>query len=123
MAFRIEQWPASVQKKEIEALPPAAAESVLVMLRAMRARGPILEEYKTKRLSGHLQGLIQVSMKINREQIRILYSVYGLQIVIFHVFKKTSPQVERRGYDKALKRKKTAKTIIKDKNDDLPTIH
>lgn len=123
MAYRIEQWPASVQKKEIEGLPPAARDSVLVMLREMRARGPILEEYKTKRLSDHLQGLTQVSMKINREQIRILYSVYGLQIVVFHVFKKTSPQVEQRGYKLALRRKKTAEAIIKDQSDALPTVH
>ncbi|WOH55296.1 type II toxin-antitoxin system RelE/ParE family toxin [Bradyrhizobium sp. BWC-3-1] len=104
MAYDIRQWPASV-KKEIADLPVAAEAAVLVMLREMRSSGPMPEEYKVKPLRSHLHGIKQVNMKINREQIRVLFMTTGPQIVLLHVFKKTSPQIETRGYDKALDRK------------------
>ena len=116
MAYTILQWPASVQRKEINELPEDAAVAILVWLRAMARNGPILEEYKTKRLSDHLHGLIQLNMKINKEQIRVLYFVRSTQIVIVHAFKKTSPQIETKGYEVALDRMNTAKQVLRDKN-------
>lgn len=123
MRYTIRQWPGSVQKKEIQALPLDAETAVMVMLQEMMKRGPILDEYHTKRLSKNLHGLLQVNLKINREQIRVLYFVEGAQIVVVHVFKKTSPQVEQRGYALALERKKAAELILKDDEDGITTIH
>src|SRR5712664_474375 len=100
MGYEIKQWPASVQKSEIGALPLDAESAVLAMLREMKIRGPMPEEYKIKPLRGHLHGLRQANLKVNKEQIRVLFSVDGSRIVVFHVFKKTSPQVETRGYQK-----------------------
>ena len=122
MAYEIRQWPAAV-RREIGGLPGPAEAAVLVLLIAMRARGPRPEEYQVKPLKKNLRGLVQVNMKINREQIRVLFSVYGNCIVVFHVFKKTSPQVELRGYELALKRKKTAEQITKGGADELPTLN
>ncbi|SRR5216684_913036 len=124
MPYNVHQWPASVQKQEIETLPNDAAEAVLVMLREMRRRGPRLEEYRIKPLPGRLHGLNQANLKINKEQIRVLFSVYESSIVVFHVFKKTSPQIERRGYDKALERKKTAEQLMEAGGvNNVPTLH
>jgi phage-related protein len=122
MGYAIKQWPASVGKSEIGALPTDAESAVLAMLREMRNRGPMPEEYNIKPLKGHLHGLKQANLKVNREQIRVLFSVYGTQIVVFHVFKKTSPQVETRGYEKALARKKHAELLVGAGNE-LPTHH
>jgi len=80
------------------------------------------EEYRVKPLSGHLHGLKQANLKINREQVRMLFSVYNDRIVILHVFKKTSPQIEKRGYEKALDRKKQVEELMRGGNE-LPTIH
>lgn len=123
MAYDICQWPASIQKGEIGKLPEDAEAAVLVMLRAMRLRGPWLEEYTIKPLSGRLHGLNQVNMKVNGEQIRVLFSVYGQCIVVYHAFKKTSPQIEQRGYGIALNRKNAAEQILAGGKNELPTIH
>lgn len=125
MPYTVHQWPASIKKDEIDALPVAAATAVLVMLRVMRERGPRPEEYNVKPLSGRLHGLNQVNMKINKEQIRVLFSVYDkFQVVVFHVFKKTSPQIEQRGYDKALGRKRQAELFMaRGQHDQLSTLH
>jgi phage-related protein len=122
MGYEIKEWPGSVGKSEIGALPPDAESAVLAMLREMKKRGPMPEEYKIKPLKRHLHGLKQANLKVNKEQIRVLFSVYGLQIVVFHVFKKTSPQVETRGYQKALERKKHAELLI-GAGSELPTHH
>jgi phage-related protein len=122
MSYEIKQWPGSVSKSEIGALPLAAESAVLLMLKEMAKRGPMPQEYGIKPLKNHLHGLKQANLKVNKEQIRVLFSVYGSQIVVFHVFKKTSPQVEKRGYQKALDRKKQAETLMGDGND-IPTIH
>lgn len=122
MGYEIKQWPGSVGKSEIGALPPDAESAVLVMLREMAKRGPMPEEYGIKPLKRHLHGLRQANLKVNREQIRVLFSVYDLQIVVFHVLKKTSPHVETRGYQKALERKKQAEAHMRDGND-IPTLH
>lgn len=87
MPYSIHQWPPSVQKDEIDALPTAASVAIMVMFREMRSRGHRPGEYKIKPLAKKLRGLNQVNMKINREQIRVLFSVYGNRIVVFHVFK------------------------------------
>src|SRR4051812_22063102 len=108
MRYEIKQWPGSVQRSEIGALPSAAESAVLVMLKEMRRAGPMPEEYKIKPLKRHLHGLKQANLKVNNEHIRVLFSVYRSVIVVFHVFKKTSPQIEQRGYQKALDRKKQA---------------
>lgn len=123
MAYDLRQWPASVQKHEIRKLPEEAETAVLVLLRAMRERGPWLEEYIVKPLPGHLHGLNQVSMKVSGEQIRVLFSVYGKRIVVFHVFKKTSPQIQQRGYETALNWKKTAEQLLAGGKNELPTVH
>ncbi|SRR6266545_104990 len=123
MPYETRQWPPSVQKDEIATLPGAAEAAVLVMLREMRRRGPWLEEYKIKPLPKRLHGLNQVNMKISGEQIRVLFSVYGNCVAVFHVFKKTSSQIEQRGYDLALARKKTAEQIVKGGVDGLATIN
>jgi hypothetical protein len=62
-------------------------------------------------------------MKVNGEQIRVLFSVYAQCIVVFHVFKKTSPQIELRGYEVALQRKRTAEQILRGGADELTTLH
>lgn len=121
MSYDIRQWPGSVFK-EIADLPVAAETAVLVMLREMRVSGPMPEEYNIKPLRGHLHGLKQVNLKINREQIRVLFSIYGQQIVVLHVFKKTSPQIETRGYEKALDRKAQLEDMMR-RGHELPTIH
>jgi phage-related protein len=123
MPYLIQQWPDSVQRKEIDSLPLDASSAVMVMLREMRNRGPWPEEYKIKPLSGHLHGLKQANLKVNREQIRMLFSVYGLRIVVLHVFKKTSPQSETNGYKLALERKKNAEILSSGGSSDLTTIH
>jgi phage-related protein len=92
------------------------------MLKEMRRSGPMPEEYNVKPLPRHLHGLRQVNLKVNNEQIRVLFSVYGSVIVVFHVFKKTSPQIEQRGYQKALDRKKQAEFMI-GAGDELPTLN
>jgi len=122
MPYTIHQWPGSLQKDEIDALPVDASEAVLVMLREMRARGPFLEEYKIKALPKKLHGLRQANLKINKEQIRVLFAVFDSKIVVLHAFKKTSPQVEQRGYRKALDRRKVVEKFLKG-GDDVPTIH
>jgi phage-related protein len=122
MGYEIKQWPGSVEKSEIRALPLAAESALLVMLREMRKCGPMPEEYNVKPLKKHLHGLRQVNLKVNNEQIRVLFSVYGSIIVVFHVFKKTSPQIEKRGYEKALSRKKQAEFMI-GSGDELPTLN
>jgi phage-related protein len=123
MAYDIRQWPASIRKTAIGKLPGDAEAAVLVMLRAMRLRGPWLEEYTIKPLPRHLHGLNQVNMKVNGEQIRVLFSVYRWCIVVFHVFKKTSPAMEQRAYETALNRKKTAEQILAGGKNELPTVH
>ncbi|MGQ0443938.1 MAG: type II toxin-antitoxin system RelE/ParE family toxin [Beijerinckiaceae bacterium] len=123
MPFTIQQWPGSVQRKEIEALPIDAQAAVMVMLRTMRDAGPYPVEYKVKLLSRHLRGLIQANLKINKEQIRVLYPRYSLRIVVFHVFKKTSPQAESRGYELATARRKTFEAMLASNPDDFPIIH
>src|SRR5438132_9811885 len=123
MPYTIHCWPPGVQRDEIEALPVGAQAAIAVMFREMRRRGPRPEEYRVKPLSRQLRGLNQVNLKINREQIRLLFSVYATRIVIFHVFRKTSPQVEQRGYDKALARKKSAESVMAGVQNVVPTIH
>lgn len=123
MAYDIRQWPASVRKSEIGKLPPDAEVAILVMLRAMRLRGAWLEEYTIKPLPGRLHGLNQVNMKVNGEQIRVLFSVYGQCIVVYRAFKKTSPQIEQRAYDIALNRKNAAEQILAGGKNELPTFH
>src|SRR5258707_11258737 len=122
MPYTIHQWPGSVQKDEIETLPLDASIAVLVMLRRMRVAGPFPEEYNVKALPRENHGLRQVNLRINGEQIRVLFSVYQTKIVVLHVFKKTSPQIEKRGYEKARDRKKTVETFLKG-GTDVPTIH
>jgi phage-related protein len=122
MGYDIRQWPGSVGKSEIGALPADSESAVLVMLREMTKRGPMPEEYDIKPLKRHLHGIKQANLRVKNEQIRVLFSVYGSQIVVFHVFKKTSPQVETRGYEKALKRKKQAESRI-GVGDEFPTLH
>jgi phage-related protein len=122
MPYTIHQWPGSVQKDEIGALPPDASTAVLVMLRGMRTKGPFPEEYNIKALSNNLHGIRQANLKINKEQIRVLFSVYGNRIVVLHVFKKTSPQIEQRGYRKALNRKSAIEISLKG-GGDVPAVH
>ena len=66
-------------------------------------------------------GINQVNIKVNKEQIRILFSVYDKNIVVWRVFKKTSPQIEHRAYELALSRKKQAEQF-KVSGNELPTI-
>jgi len=122
MPFTVHQWPASLQRKEIDALPMGARTAVLVMLRAMERDGPHPEAFQTKPLGRHLQGISQANLKIQKEQIRVLYTVYGTRIVLLSVFKKTSPQLEQREYDAALNRKKTVDSIIAS-HGDVPLVH
>ena len=121
MAFTIHQWPPSLQRKEIEALPLAAQTAVLVMLREMRNSGPHPEAYSVKPLSRNLQGLTQANLKVRKEHIRVIYAVYGIQIVLVSVFKKTSPQLEKHQYKNALARKRTIESIIAG-GESVPTI-
>ena len=123
MPYTIHCWPPTVQKDEIEGLPLEAQAAIAVMFREMRRRGARPEEYNIKPLAKRLRGLNQVNMKVNREQIRLLFSVYGTRIVVLHAFKKTSPQIEQRGYDKALARKKSAEQVMAGARDVIPTIH
>lgn len=99
-----------------------ARTAVFVMLREMQREGPHPSTYSTKPLPRHLHGLTQANLKINREQIRVIYAVYGTRIVVLSVFKKTSPQVERREYETALARKKTVEALIQG-GEIVPTIH
>lgn len=94
----------------------------MVMLRAMRSNGPMPEEYSVKPLRAHLHGIKQVNLKIKREQIRVLFMTAGQQIVVLHVFKKTSPQVETRGYEKALDRKAQVDEMMRS-GYEPPTFH
>lgn len=123
MVYDLRQWPPSVQKDEIDKLPTDAVAAILVLFREMRKRGPKLEEYKYKPLPKHLHGLSQINMKINNEQIRILFAVYGQCIVILCAFKKTSPQIEKRAYQNALARKKAAESLMSGGANGLATIH
>jgi phage-related protein len=123
MPYTISQWSDSVQRKEIEGLPLDASNAVLVMLRTMRRDGPKPSGYKIKPLAKRLHGLSQANLKVNKEQIRVLFSVYGQRIVVLHVFKKTSPQAEQRAYQLALDRKKTVENVLQESADGLTTIH
>lgn len=122
MPYELLQWPSSVQTGEIDSLPLDAANAIMVLLRLMRTDGPKPKGYKIKPLPGKWHGLDQVNMKINKEQIRMLFSVYARKIVVFSAFKKTSPQIEKRMYQRALDRKKTAEIMLRS-GDALPTIN
>jgi hypothetical protein len=121
MAFTIHQWPAGLQRKQIEALPLAAQTAVLVMLREMRNSGPHPEGYSVQPLSRNLRGLTQANLKVRKEHIRVIYAVYGIQIVLVSVFKKTSLQLEKNQYKNALARKRTIESIITG-GENVPTI-
>jgi transcriptional regulator with XRE-family HTH domain len=113
MGWWLRQWPASVYPKEANDLPEAKPE-IDAALRALGRSGPQLEEYGAKCLGQSQDGLWQLSFKVNRKQIRILYAPYDDVIVVFRIHPKTSPQEQQRAYALARDRKKQAERRMKE---------
>lgn len=124
MAFWLRQWPGSVYPREADDLPEAKPE-IDAALRALRRLGPKLEEYGAKCLGQSQDGLWQLSFKVIRKQIRILYAPYDDMIVVFRIHPKTSPQEQERAYSLACDRKKQAERRMREHGGaraGLPTI-
>ncbi|MCR6646486.1 MAG: type II toxin-antitoxin system RelE/ParE family toxin [Terricaulis sp.] len=127
MPYEVKCYPDSVGKKEIKGLPAEARAEVASVIRDLATYGPEPPAREAKTLKGkHLKGLWQLSLKVNKEQIRLVYFVWGETIiVVVSVFKKTSPQLQVREHSTAAERKKTAERILRNTQDgnDLTAIN
>lgn len=128
MPYEVKCYPDAVGRKEIKNLPIEARAEVASAIRDLATYGPEPPARETKTLKGkHLKGLWQLSLKVNKEQIRLVYFVWGEAIiVVVSVFKKTSPQLQDREHATAAERKKTAERILRtaqDGNEQLATLN
>lgn len=117
MAYDLKCWPDSVSRKEINDLPTGARAEVKVALRELQRFGPSPPARTVKNLGKAKDGLWQLNLKVNREQIRLLYFPWGGRIiVVLSVFKKTS-KLQQREYETAMQRKKEAERRLGNDDD------
>ena len=93
-------------------MPDAKVEIDLALLR-LQVDGPSPLGYKVKTLGKSKGQLWQLNLKVNKQQIRILYAPYGNRIVIYRIHKKSSEQEQERAYSDAMRRKKEAELKMK----------
>jgi hypothetical protein len=113
MPYDLRQWPHTVYPGELSDFPEAQPE-IDVALAALRDQGPQPTGFNVKNLGKAKNYLWQLSLKVEKRQIRILYSPYKAAIVLFHIHKKSSPQEQQRAYSKAMTRKSQAETVMRD---------
>jgi hypothetical protein len=106
----VKQWPNTVYPDEVNDECPEAKAVIAVLIRKMEDSGPSPEGYQVKNLGQKMDGLWQINLKVEKRQIRILYSPYGSVIVLFRIHKKSSPQEQTRAYELAKKRKREYET-------------
>jgi hypothetical protein len=111
MAHDVRQWPESVYPGEVERECPEAREVIDALIRNMRRQGPSPVGYRVKTLGVKVGNLWQISLKVQKRQIRLLYAPYGLTIVLFRIHKKGSPQEQTRAYTLAKRRKQDYEEI------------
>ena len=115
MPYELFCWPASVSRKEIESLPASARAGVKLALSELARFGPNPSVRSVKNLGKKNDGLWQLSLKVDREQIRLLYFPWRNRIIVLvSAFKKTSPQLQQREYEAAVARKKEAERRLRD---------
>jgi hypothetical protein len=106
MGHSVRQWPGGVYPGEIDAECPEARADIDVLIRRMEIEGPSPPGYNVKTLGKKMGGLWQINLKVEKRQIRVLYSPYYRDIVIFRIHKKGSSQEQNRAYKLAIERKK-----------------
>jgi len=115
MPYELKYWPESIPKREIEALPTAARAELKAALLDLARFGPNPPARNVKNLGKANAGLWQLNLKVNKEQIRLLYFPWGGRIVVVvSAFKKTSKQLQEREYQTAMSRKKEAERRLSD---------
>lgn len=113
MPYRLKCHPERVSTKEIEGLTKDLRIEVKAALLDLHRFGPQPEGRHVKPLGKKIGYLWQMNLKVNREQVRILYFPNGQdEIVVVSVFTKTSPQEEQREYGNAVARKAQAEAIL-----------
>jgi hypothetical protein len=105
MVHDVRQWPSSVYPGEVDAECPEARQIIDALILNLSRHGPSPDGYGAKTLGKKLGGLWQINLKVEKRQVRVLYSPYGNKIVLFRIHKKSSPQEQRRAYDLAIRRK------------------
>lgn len=124
MPYRLKCHPERVSTKEINGLAKDLKIEVKAALRDMQRFGPRPEGRDVKTLGKQIGQLWQMNLKVNREQIRILYFPNGTaEIVLVSVFTKTSPQEEDREYERAVRRRAEAEVILAEDPNGGTTIH
>jgi hypothetical protein len=104
--YDVRQWPDSVYPNEVIAECPEALQVIDTLILNFRRHGPSPDGYGVKTLGKQLAGLWQVNLKVQKRQVRVLYSSYGQQIVLFRIHKKGSTQEQQRAYELAVRRKR-----------------
>lgn len=90
-------------------MPTLARAEVKAALRELAEFGPNPPGRSVKTLGKGVGGLWQMSLKVQKEQVRLLYFPWGRKIIVLvSAFKKTSPQVQEREYQTAKDRRKEA---------------
>ena len=112
MAYELKQWPADVYPDETEEFPEAGADIDTALLELHR-QGPSPLGYHVKSLGKTKNGLWQLNLKVQRNQIWILYAPYKDFIVVFKIHKKGSPREQQAAYQVATARKKAVENLLK----------
>ena len=112
MSFVLQQWPQTVYPDEADELP-SAKMVIDVALKNLAQYGPKPEGYSVKNLGKKKGCLWQLNLKVEKQQIRILFAPYNKTIVVFKIHKKSSPQEQDRAYADAMKRKNYADQVMK----------
>jgi transcriptional regulator with XRE-family HTH domain len=111
MAYTVSRWPLSVYPDEMADECPEAEPEITVLILKLRQHGPKPIGYAHKVLGKRHNGLWQLSLKVRKRQIRMLYAPYGNEIVLFRIHKKSSPQEQNRAYVLAAARKRRLNDI------------
>jgi hypothetical protein len=106
MPYDVGRWPDSVYPEEVDRECPEAREVIDTLISNLRKQGPSPDGYRVKTLGAKMGGLWQISLKVEKRQIRVLHAPYGQMIVIFRIHKKGSPQEQTRAYGLARTRKR-----------------
>jgi hypothetical protein len=106
MAHDVRQWPQTVYPGEINDECPEALEVIDALISQLRVQGPSPAGYRVKTLGANVGNLWQISLKVDKRQVRVLYAPYGQVIVLFRIHKKSSTQEQARAYGLAKQRKR-----------------
>ena len=112
MKHELKQWPANVYPDGTEEFPEAGADTDTA-LRELQRQGPSPLGYHVKSLGKTKNGLWQLNLKVQCNQIRILYAPYKDFIVVFKIHKKGSPREQQAAYQVATARKKAVENLLK----------